>query len=101
MSDMTKDGLYRPTMNDIFEAHELMDDLEHQTSRSMIVWIVFAIVILFTIAFTLYIFHYLYQIRSTIYKILKHKSRKVLYTFISTFISHHILQNPAIQNQPA
>jgi hypothetical protein len=101
MSDMTKDGLYRPTMNDIIEAHELMDDLEHQTSRSMIVWIVFAIVITFIIAFTIYIFHYLYQIRSAIYKVLKHKSRKALYTFISTFLSHHILQNPPIQNQPA
>jgi hypothetical protein len=101
MSDMTKVGLYRPTMNDIIEAHELMDDLEHQTSRSMIVWIVFAIVITFIIAFTIYIFHYLYQIRSAIYKVLKHKSRKALYTFISSFLSHHILQKKPIQNQPA
>jgi hypothetical protein len=101
MSDMTKDDLYRPTMNDIIEAHEHMEDLNHHTFRSIIVWIIFAIIIIYIIAFILYIFHYLYQIRSTISTILKHKSRKALYTFISTFLSHHILQNPPIQNQPA
>ncbi len=98
---MTKDDLYRPTMNDIIEAHEHMEDLNHHTFHSIIVWIIFAIIIIFIIAFILYIFHYLYQIRSTISTILKHKSRKALYTFISTFLSHHILQNPPIQNQPA
>ncbi len=45
MSEMTKDGLYRPTTNDIIEAHEHLEDLSHQTSVSMIVWIVFAIVL--------------------------------------------------------
>jgi hypothetical protein len=98
MSDMIKDGLYRPTMNDIIEAHEHMEDLDHHSFRSMIVWIIFAIVIIFLIAFTIYIFHYLYQIRSTISTILKHKFRKA---FISTFLSHHILQKKPIQNQPA
>jgi hypothetical protein len=100
MSEMTKDGMYRPTMNDIIEAHELMEDLSHQTSLSMIVWIIFAIIIIFIIAFTLYIFHYLYQIRSTISTVLTLKSCKALYTFISTFLTNHILHPPPIQNQP-
>jgi hypothetical protein len=101
MSDMTKDGMYRPTMNDIIEAHKHMEDISHHTWLSMIVWIVFAIIIIFTIAFTLYIFHYLYQIHSTIATVLKLKSRKALYTFISTFLTNHILHPPLIQNQPA
>ncbi len=46
MADMTKDGMYRPTMNDIIKAHEHMQDLSHQTSLSMIVWNIFAIVII-------------------------------------------------------
>jgi len=100
MSEMTKDGMYRPTMNDIIEAHELMEDLSHQTSFSMIVLIIFAIIILFTIAFTLYIFHYLYQICSTISTVLTLISCKALYTFISTFLTNHILHPPPIQNQP-
>ena len=101
MSDMIKDGLYRPTMNDIIEAHEHMEDLEHHSFRSMIVWIIFAIIILFLIAFTIYIFQYLYYIRATIYSVLKLKSRKALYTFISTFLSAQILNTPPIQNHPA
>jgi hypothetical protein len=101
MSDMIKDGLYRPTMNDIIEAHEHMEDLEHHSFRSMIVWIIFAIIILFLIAFTIYIFQYLYYIRATIYSVLKLKSRKALYTFISTFLSAQILNPTPIQNHPA
>ena len=98
---MIKDGLYRPTMNDTIEAHEHMEDHDHHSFRSMVVWIIFAIIIIFLIAFTLYIFHYLYYIRSTIYSVLKLKSRKALYTFISTFLTNHILHPPLIQNQPA
>ncbi len=100
MSEMTKDRLYRPTMNDIIEAHEHLEDLSNQTSTSMIVWIVFAIVLIFTIAFISYIFHYLYNIRATIATILKLKSRKAVYTFISTFLTNYILHPPQIQNQP-
>jgi hypothetical protein len=101
MADMIKDGLYRPTMNDIIEAHEHMEDLDHHSFRSMIVWIIFAIVITSLIAFTLYIFHYLYYIRSTIYSVLKFKSRKALHTFISTFLSTQLLHMPPVQNHPA
>ena len=98
---MIKDGLYRPTMNDIIEAHEHLEDLQHHSFRSMIVWIIFAIIILFLIAFTIYIFQYLYYIRATIYSVLKLKSRKALYTFISTFLSTQTLHMPPVQNQPA
>jgi hypothetical protein len=86
MADMIKDGLYRPTMNDIIKAHKHMEDLDHHSFRSMVVWIIFAIIIIFLIAFTLYIFHYLYYIRSTIYSVLKLKSRKALYTFFNLLI---------------
>jgi hypothetical protein len=58
-------------MNDTIEAHEHMEDLDHHSFCSMVVWIIFAIIIIFLIAFTLYIFHYLYYIRSTIYSVLK------------------------------
>jgi hypothetical protein len=100
MSEMTKDGLYRPTMNDIFKAHEHLEDISNQTSVSMIVWIVFAIVLIFIIAFLSYTFHYLYNICATISTVLKLKTRKALYTFISTFLSKHILNTPQIQPQP-
>jgi hypothetical protein len=100
MADMIKDGLYRPTMNDIIEAHEHMEDLDHHSFRSMVVLIIFAIIIIFLIAFTFYIFHYLYYIRSTIYSVLKLKSRKALHTFISTFLSNQILNLSPVQNQP-
>ena len=60
MSEMIKDGLYRPTMNNIIEAHEHQEDISNQTSVSMIVWIVFSIVLIFIIAFLSYTFHYLY-----------------------------------------
>jgi hypothetical protein len=93
MSNMTKDCMYRPTMNDIIEAHKHLEDLSHQTSLSMIVWIIFAI--------TFYIFNYLYHIRTSLSTALKINSRKALYTFISTFLSNHILHPPPIQNQPA
>ena len=66
----------------------------------MIVWIVFSIVLIFIIAFLSYTFHYFYNILATISTVLKLKTRKALYTFISTFLSNLILNNPQIQPQP-
>jgi hypothetical protein len=100
MSEMIQDGLYRPTMNDIIEAHGHLEDISNQTSVSMIVWILFSIVLIFIIAFLSYTFHYLYNIRATISTVLKLKTRKALYTFISNFLSNHILNTPQIQPQP-
>ena len=101
MSKMTKDSMYRPTMNDIIEAHEHLEEMTEQTSliTSIIMWIVFGVLFVFIIAFLLYIFHYLYQIRTTITSILKINTHKALHTFITTFLRHHTL-NPALQAQP-
>ncbi len=102
MSKITKDGMYRSTMNDIMEAHEHLEEMTKQTSlfTSLIMWIVCRILfIIIIIAFLLYIFHYLYQIRATITSILKINTRKALRTFITTFQRHHNL-NPALQAQP-
>jgi hypothetical protein len=101
MSEMTKDGMYRPTMNDIIEAHEHLEEMTERTSfiTSIIMWIVFGVLFVIIIAFLLYIFHYLYQIRATITSILNINTRKALRTFISTFLRHRNL-NPALQAQP-
>ena len=84
----------------IIEAHEHLEDISNQTSVSMIVWIVFSIVHISIIAFFSYTFHYLYNICTTISTVLKLKTCKALYTFISTFLSNHILNTPQIQSQP-
>ena len=91
MSKMTKDGMYRPTMNDITEAHEHLEEMTERTSffTSLIMWILFGTLFVIIIAFLLYIFHYLYQIWATITSTLKLNTRKALYTFISSFFRHH------------
>ena len=101
MSKMTKDGMYRPTMNNIIEAHEHLKEMTKRTSliTSIIMWIVFGFLFVIIIAFLLYIFHYLYQIRATITSILKINTRQALCTFITTFLRHHNL-NPDLQAQP-
>ncbi len=101
MSKITKDGMYRPTMNSIFEAHEHLEEMTERTSlfTSLIMRIVFGVLFVFIIAYLLYIFHYLYQIRATITSILKINTHKALHTFITTFLRHHTL-NPALQAQP-
>jgi hypothetical protein len=45
MSSMTKDVLYRPTMNDIIEAHDQLEEFTQRTSRfsSMIAWLMFSV----------------------------------------------------------
>jgi hypothetical protein len=88
MSEMTKDGMYRPTMNDIIEAHEHLKQMTEQTSlfTSLIMWTVFGILFVIIIAFLLYIFHYFYQILATFTTILKINTRKTLRTFNTTFL---------------
>jgi hypothetical protein len=88
MSEMTKDGMYRPTMNYIIEAHKHLEEMTERTSliTSTIIWIVFGVLFVFIIAFLLYIFHYLYQIRATITSILKINTQKALRTFITIFL---------------
>jgi len=99
---MTRDGLYRPTMNDIIEAHEQLEELNLRTSRftSLIVFIVFAILFIIIIAFLSYLFHYLYTIRKTISTHLKLKTRKSLYIFIISFLQTLNLTQPENQIQP-
>jgi hypothetical protein len=101
MFEMTKDGMYRPTKNNIIESHEHLEEMTEPTSlfTSLIMWIVFGILFVLIIAFFLYLFHYLYQIRATITSILKINTRKALHTFIATFLRHHNL-NPALQASP-
>ena len=93
--------MYRPTMNDIIEAHEHLKEMTKRTSliTSIIMWIIFGFLFVIIIAFLLYIFHYLYQIRATITSILKINTRQALCTFITTFLRHHNL-NPDLQAQP-
>jgi hypothetical protein len=45
MSEMTKDGMYRPRMNEIIEAHEHLKEMTERTSliMSIIMWIVFRV----------------------------------------------------------
>jgi len=102
MSAMTRDGLYQPTMNDIIEAHEQLEELNLRTSRftSLIVFIVFAILFIIIIAFLSYLFHYLYTIRKTISTHLKLKTRKSLYIFIISFLQTLNLTQPENQIQP-
>ena len=56
---MTKDGLYQPTMNDIFEANDQLEEFTQRTSRfsSMIALLVFELFFIIIIALLSYIFH--------------------------------------------
>ena len=98
MFEMTKDGLYRPTMNDIMEAHEHLEEITQQRSflTSLIMWIVFATLFVITIAFLLYIFQYLFKIPATLTTTLKLNTNKALFCFISTFLCNHTLNTPQL-----
>ena len=99
MSEMIKDGLYRPTMNDIIEAHEHQKTslTKHQSPWSCGSY---SLSCLYLLLPSFPIPSITYNILATISTVLKLKTRKALYTFLSTFLSNHILNTPKSNPSP-
>jgi hypothetical protein len=90
MSEITNDGFYRSMMNDIIKAHDQVEEINQRISRfsSMIAWIVLSELFVLIIAFSSYLFHYLYTIRKSMATHLKLNTRKALYRFINNYLQN-------------
>ena len=90
MSEITNDGFYRSMMNDIIKAHDQVEEINQRISRfsSMIAWIVLSELFVLIIAFSSYLFHYLYTIRKSMATHLKLNTRKALDRFINNYLQN-------------
>ena len=67
MNKMNEDGLYKPSVNDIIEASEHLEELDSKTSliSSIVAWIIAFILFIITFAFLFYLFTHLSKNRYT------------------------------------
>ena len=89
MNKMNEDGLYKPSVNDIIEASEHLEELESKTSLigSIVAWIIAFILFIITFAFLFYLFFYLSKIRAIFTKILNIHKRKQILSWFKTYFT--------------
>ena len=87
MAKMEHDGQFRPSMNDIIEAHEHLEELNNRTPiiASITFWIITFIIFIIIIAYLFPIISQIKYLRSTFYRILNLKDTAAYRTFIEDY----------------
>ena len=95
MAQMKEDGLFRPTVNDIIETSDHLEQLSTRTSlnHSIIGWTTSGIIFLSLIAFIYYLYYHLSAYRTILFKQLAVKTHSALLEIIPSFISRILESN--------